>query len=202
MNTDNQNTHRLFSYLKDAAVFFVTVAACTFLLTVACTFTEHADIIADTAPVLAMPQPPVPLELAAEPESANPVVEVVPVKLAFDVAWTSPEIDAAWALPEFTAVCMSPEVEALPAYVETYAEIPSAPDVAKPNQSIPFHGIIVQVAGRYEVDPHLIRAIILAESGYNPKAKSKKGARGLMQLMPSTAKSLGVSGHLRSRGKY
>ncbi len=56
----------------------------------------------------------------------------------------------------------------------------------------PFHGIINEVAGRYEVDPHLIRAIIFAESGFNPKARSKKGARGLMQLMPATAKALGV----------
>lgn len=66
------------------------------------------------------------------------------------------------------------------------------PNGAIVSESVPFHGIIVQVAGRYEVDPHLIRAIIFAESGYNPRAKSKKGARGLMQLMPSTAKSLGV----------
>lgn len=57
---------------------------------------------------------------------------------------------------------------------------------------IPFHGIIMEVAERYEVDPDLVRAIIFAESGYNPRATSKKGARGLMQLMPSTAKALGV----------
>jgi soluble lytic murein transglycosylase-like protein len=58
--------------------------------------------------------------------------------------------------------------------------------------SISFNNIIVNISRRYEVDPDLIRAIIFAESGFNPKAKSKKGAGGLMQLMPSTAKELGV----------
>jgi soluble lytic murein transglycosylase-like protein len=55
-----------------------------------------------------------------------------------------------------------------------------------------FHPIILQEANRYEVDPALVKAIIMAESGYNPKAISKKGAKGLMQLMPSTAEALGV----------
>ena len=55
-----------------------------------------------------------------------------------------------------------------------------------------FHPIILQEASRHKVDPALVKAIIMAESGYNPNAVSKKGAQGLMQLMPSTAEALGV----------
>jgi soluble lytic murein transglycosylase-like protein len=61
-----------------------------------------------------------------------------------------------------------------------------------PEPPPPFHGLILQAADRHRVDPALIKAIIMAESSYNPKAISKEGARGLMQLMPRTAKSLGV----------
>jgi hypothetical protein len=55
-----------------------------------------------------------------------------------------------------------------------------------------FHPIIVAAAKRYRLEPALVKAIIFAESGYNPKATSKRGAQGLMQLMPKTAKALGV----------
>jgi len=55
------------------------------------------------------------------------------------------------------------------------------------------HSIIEQVASRHNVDPALIKAIIMAESGYDPRAVSKKGAKGLMQLMPKTAQELGVT---------
>jgi len=52
--------------------------------------------------------------------------------------------------------------------------------------------IIEKYANYYHLDPSLIRSIIKTESGFNPKAVSPKGARGLMQLMPETAKRLGV----------
>lgn len=54
------------------------------------------------------------------------------------------------------------------------------------------HPIIVDAANRCRVDPALVKAIIMAESGYNPRAVSSKGAKGLMQLMPATAQWLGV----------
>jgi len=55
-----------------------------------------------------------------------------------------------------------------------------------------FSPIIFQAASRHQVDASLIKAIIMAESRYNPQAISKMGAKGLMQLMPGTAKALGV----------
>lgn len=55
-----------------------------------------------------------------------------------------------------------------------------------------FHPIILEAAKKYNVDTALVKAVIMAESSYNPMAISKKGARGLMQLMPATATALGV----------
>jgi soluble lytic murein transglycosylase-like protein len=52
--------------------------------------------------------------------------------------------------------------------------------------------IILRAAAAYKVSPELIKAIILVESGMNSKATSPAGAQGLMQLMPATARGLGV----------
>jgi soluble lytic murein transglycosylase-like protein len=56
-----------------------------------------------------------------------------------------------------------------------------------------FDELIAQYAHEHGLSPDLVRAVIQAESGFNPRAISPKGAMGLMQLMPATARELGVS---------
>jgi len=62
-----------------------------------------------------------------------------------------------------------------------------------------FEPIINQCALEFGVDKSLVKAVIHAESGYNPNAVSPKGASGLMQLMPKTAKDLKVANSLDPR---
>ena len=55
-----------------------------------------------------------------------------------------------------------------------------------------FEPLVQEHAARNNVRPDLVRAVIQVESGFNPRARSPKGAMGLMQLMPATAQELGV----------
>ena len=52
--------------------------------------------------------------------------------------------------------------------------------------------VVNEASGRYRLDPDLVNSVIKAESGFNVRAVSPKGAQGLMQLMPGTATQLGV----------
>lgn len=59
-------------------------------------------------------------------------------------------------------------------------------------KATPYGEIISAVSEAHGVDPLLVRALIQVESGYRPKARSRKGAMGLMQLMPATAREYKV----------
>lgn len=61
-----------------------------------------------------------------------------------------------------------------------------------PLQLLAFQNSIETASKTYGVDPALVRAVIHAESAFRPGARSKKGALGLMQLMPDTARDMGV----------
>lgn len=65
--------------------------------------------------------------------------------------------------------------------------------VKQRNRRSGFDAYIERYASLYGVDPVLVRAVILVESDFDPRCVSRKGARGLMQLMPDTAKRYGVS---------
>lgn len=68
-----------------------------------------------------------------------------------------------------------------------------APLSAKADTYASLREMVAAVAVREGVDPVLVEAIVAAESDFNPRAVSPKGARGLMQLMPQTASFYGVS---------
>jgi len=55
-----------------------------------------------------------------------------------------------------------------------------------------FEPLVQEHSARQSLRPDLVRAVIQVESGFNPRARSPKGAMGLMQLMPATARDLGV----------
>jgi soluble lytic murein transglycosylase-like protein len=83
-----------------------------------------------------------------------------------------------------------------------YVDVPTAdidhfePDLApQPAAQNPARtpDLIAGASDRYHLDPDLVNSVIRAESGFNAKAVSPKGAQGLMQLMPATASKLGVS---------
>lgn len=67
-----------------------------------------------------------------------------------------------------------------------------APEPTKPMVAPPYRELVEAAAARYSVDANLITSVIAVESNFDPKAVSRKNARGLMQLLPETAARFGV----------
>ena len=92
---------------------------------------------------------------------------------------------------------LSPAVApaALAASAPTVAAVVVPASMAKPQNLKPqdLNQVINTISDRHHIDPDFISSVIHAESGFNPRAVSPKGAQGLMQLMPGTASKLGVS---------
>lgn len=70
---------------------------------------------------------------------------------------------------------------------------PRVAELSVSQQHVPLYDLVNGVAASSGVDGRLLHAVIMAESNYNPAAVSPKGAGGLMQLMPQTARRYGVS---------
>lgn len=85
------------------------------------------------------------------------------------------------------------EVDA--AALATFLDLLPGPGSRLPDDVLaarPFAGLISTVAASHQVDARLVHAVIEQESNYQARARSKKGAKGLMQLMPGTARQYGV----------
>src|SRR5512140_695638 len=65
--------------------------------------------------------------------------------------------------------------------------------LSRKDATTPFDEAIRDHSSKRGLDANLVRSVILVESNFNPRAVSRKGARGLMQLMPETARRYGVS---------
>lgn len=86
-------------------------------------------------------------------------------------------------------IVKNPSVSSLNTAIQEIGSTNSATATSSKSQIL---DMITKISEKHGVDDKLVKALIRQESGFNPKATSKSGAMGLMQLMPATAKGLGV----------
>ena len=81
---------------------------------------------------------------------------------------------------------------AIVSFEKDLAPGPVSATTLNPENSQPLPDVVNEISGKHHLDPDLINSVIHAESNFNSHAVSRKGAQGLMQLMPDTASQLGV----------
>jgi len=108
------------------------------------------------------------------------------------------QLDHFEAAPDLPATTPAASSLRLPAsapgssYAANAARTANAPVRFPPPPQPNITEVVQDASGRYQLDPDLVSSVIKAESGFNVRAVSPKGAQGLMQLMPGTASQLGV----------
>jgi soluble lytic murein transglycosylase-like protein len=119
-----------------------------------------------------------------------PVVESRPV---------TPDVDSL-PVPKPVRVQAAPARPVVPPAIPSTADTEETGSFVKPAEPTtvqdPMDRIVQDAAQRHKVDPALVKAVISTESGWNPHAISRKGAEGLMQLIPETAERFGVGNAL------
>jgi soluble lytic murein transglycosylase-like protein len=110
------------------------------------------------------------------------------------------QLDHFEAVPELPAALAAASSSHTPAVAVPFASIPKDANASRVNVTprlaarpkADISDVVNEASGRYRLDPDLVNSVIKAESGFNVRAVSPKGAQGLMQLMPGTASQLGV----------
>jgi soluble lytic murein transglycosylase-like protein len=104
-------------------------------------------------------------------------------RMAMPIERVDRVVDDEWVPPPPPPVAAAAAVPALPLAFDDTQKVPEGP----------YGPMIYAAAKRHALNPQIVSAVIRAESAGNPRAFSRKGARGLMQLMPSTATRFGVA---------
>jgi soluble lytic murein transglycosylase-like protein len=108
------------------------------------------------------------------------------------------DVDSPPVVRSAPARASSKQAEQFPPAIPVTADTLATGSYVKPPASAtdPIDRIVQEAAKRHKVDPALVKAVISTESGWNPQAISRKGAEGLMQLIPDTAERFGVGNAL------
>jgi soluble lytic murein transglycosylase-like protein len=139
------------------------------------------------------PVPPaaVPVQVAAA-APAPPVLEPKPEQVQPQPA---PETEKPAPAPAAATPVPAPQKPAPLTPAEKLKKVSELLLQVNPTRTIPnspYGELIYDIAVRHSINPHLVAALIHVESSFNPRAVSRKGAVGLMQLLPATARRFGL----------